>query len=69
MGEAEMNKWCVDCRHAAQPEGSPYWGCERPIAGISPVTGEPFSLGRWCAYERVDPIGCGPAGKFWEQKA
>jgi hypothetical protein len=61
-----MSKWCVDCRYSK--EQSYGWLCKRLIGMLSPVTGEPRTLNLSCDKERVDPTGCGPEGKFWEQK-
>jgi hypothetical protein len=65
MDGAQM-KYCKDCRRAVG-EGIT-WVCRRPLGRVSPVTGDTLTLNRWCAYERVDPTGCGPEGAYWEEK-
>lgn len=65
-----MSKWCVDCRHSEMQTGRwvGSWACRRPIGGLSLVTGEEHKCETSCEFERVDPTGCGPDGKFWEER-
>jgi hypothetical protein len=70
MGGAQMSKLCVDCRHIREVRDDCAGGriCYRPVGGRSPVDGKTLLLLKPCAWERVDPTGCGPDGKFWEER-